>query len=397
MATLPNSVDVIVIGAGGAGLMCATEAASRGRSVLVLDHADKVGKKILISGGGRCNFTNTGAKAECYVSGNPHFCKSAFGQYTQHDFVASVEAHHIAYHEKKLGQLFCDKSAQQIVDMLVGDAERADAHIVLSCAVTGVDKQGDDFVVVTPYGGVKAQSVVVACGGLSIPKIGATDFGYRIAKQFGLKLVAPEPALVPFTFSQKDLGFYEGLSGISLEADVTCGKVTFRENILITHRGVSGPAILQISSYWHKGDDVYVHMLPTLDWSAHLKDMRTQAAKQELKTILGDILPKRLVNRVFEMGHIQNMQASQLSDKDIRMITDYFTKFKITPNGTEGFRKAEVTRGGVHTSELDARTLEAKKIPGLYFVGEVVDVTGWLGGYNFQWAWSSGYAAGQSV
>jgi predicted Rossmann fold flavoprotein len=389
--------DVIVIGAGGAGLMCAIEAGKKGRDVVVLDHAEKVGKKILISGGGRCNFTNTGASADRYLSGNKHFMKSSFGQYSPDNFIHLVENYNIAYHEKKLGQQFCDKSAQQIVDMLLTECDKVNAKIHLKTEVHAVEKNKEDIYIVSTGKGIyQAKKLVVATGGLSIPKMGATNFGYKLAEQFGLKTTELTPGLVPFTFSTKDLERYIDLSGISIDADVSCGKRSFRENILITHRGVSGPAILQISSYWKPGEDIKIHMLPDLDWQEFLKTQRHGRSKNELKTILSDVLPKRFVQRIFEWGDFQNKPMAELGDKDIRKIEEYFTHYRIKPNGTEGYRKAEVTLGGVCTSELDAKTLESKKVSGLYFIGEVVDVTGWLGGYNFQWAWASGYACGQA-
>ena len=389
--------DVIILGAGGAGLMCAIEAGKRGRRVLVLDHADKIGKKILISGGGRCNFTNLGASAENYISQNKHFCKSAFGQYTQHHFIEMVKRHKIAFHEKKLGQQFCDDSAQKIVDMLLEECKKVGAKIQIKTTIENVEKKDDQFIVQTSQGTVTSNSLVIATGGLSIPKIGATSFGYQIAKQFDLKIIETVPALVPFTYNHKDLEMYEGLSGISFDAIVSCKKTSFRENVLMTHRGVSGPAILQISSYWEPGDEINIHMLPELDWQEFLKQKRNEVPKQELKTVLSDVLPKRFAQRLVEHQKIPNPIMAQLSDKHIRELEQFFTKFTIKPNGTEGYRKAEVTRGGVDTNELNARTLETKKVSGLFFIGEVVDVTGWLGGYNFQWAWSSGFAAGQVV
>ena len=389
--------DVLVLGAGGAGLMCAIEAGKRGQRVLVLDHADKLGKKILISGGGRCNFTNLGAEADRYLSQNKHFCKSAFSQFTQHDFIALVKKHKIAFHEKKLGQQFCDESAQQIVDMLLAECDEANAKIQLNSIIESVEKKGDVFEVKTEGGTFTSDSLVVATGGLSIPKIGATSFGYKLAKQFGLDVLETSPGLVPFTYNPQDLELYDGLSGLSFDAIVSCGKTSFRENVLITHRGASGPAILQISSYWKPGQSIKIHMLPDVDWLAFLKEKRSAQPKQELKTILSEILPKRLVQRFVERRKINNPIMAQLGDKEIASIEAFFTNFVVKPNGTEGYRKAEVTLGGISTNELNARTLETKSVSGLFFIGEVVDVTGWLGGYNFQWAWSSGFAAGQAV
>lgn len=390
------NVDVVILGAGGAGLMCAIEAGRRGRSVLVLDHSEKVGKKILISGGGRCNFTNIGANPERYQCQNRHFTKSAFSRFTPDDFIALVKKHKLPFHEKKLGQQFLDGSAQQIVDMLCTECQNAGAEIKLNQQIETVQKEEDGrFKVLTNTLDIQAQSVVVATGGLSIPKIGATNLGYKIAKQFELDIIETTPALVPFTFNHKDLELYAGLSGISFDAIVTCGKTSFRENILITHRGVSGPAILQISSYWKAGQSIRIHMLPDVDIASLLKARRKETPKQELKTVLGEIIANRFVARIFEANLLQNKPMAEMSDKSIEQVNTYFTHFTIKPNGTEGYRKAEVTLGGVNTKELDSRTLMSKKVDGLYFIGEVVDVTGWLGGYNFHWAWASGFSAGQ--
>lgn len=389
--------DVIVLGAGGAGMMCAAEAGKRGKSVLLLDHADEIGRKILISGGGRCNFTNVGAKAERYISGNKHFCKSALAQFTAADFVALLEKHKIAYHEKKLGQQFCDDSAQQIVDMLMGECQDAGVKLVLNCTVEAIEKTEGGFALQTSIGGFDCASLVIATGGLSIPKMGATNFGYKVAQQFGLPIVETVPALVPFTFTEKDLAFYDGLSGISFDAEVRCGKVSFRENVLMTHRGVSGPAILQISSYWTPGEEIHIRILPELDWTAYLKDTRQKWPKKELKTAIYEVLAKRFVEVLFERGGWVNKTMGMVSDKDVAAVAAFMGDYVIKPNGTEGYRKAEVTKGGVNTDALHAATLECKTVKGLYFIGEVVDVTGWLGGYNFQWAWSSGVVAGRSA
>lgn len=389
--------DVIVLGAGGAGLMCAMQAGGRGRRVRVLDHSDKVGHKILISGGGRCNFTNLGAKAERYISSNPHFCKSALARYTPQDFIALVEKHGIAYHEKKLGQQFCDGPAQQIVDMLLEECRNAGVELTLGCTIEGIEKTENGFELATTKGPMRCAKLVVATGGLSIPKMGATNFGYKVAYQFGLKVVMTEPALVPFTFTEKDLEFYSDLSGISFDAEVRCGKAKFRENVLLTHRGVSGPAILQISSYWLPGEEITIRILPEVDWAAYLKGMRDSAPKKEMAAALSELLAKRFVDVLATRYSFAGKPCGMLNDKDIAHIDATLRRFMIKPNGTEGYRKAEVTRGGVDTDELNATTLEAKKVPGLHFIGEVVDVTGWLGGYNFQWAWASGAAAGRAV
>lgn len=392
---MKQAYDVVIIGAGGAGLMCAIEAGKRGRSVLVIDHADEIGRKILISGGGRCNFTNLGAKADRYISNNPHFCKSALARFTPADFIEMVTRHRIAYHEKKLGQQFCDDSAQLIVDMLLRECEDAAVTIRLGCPVERIERHGEGFLLATALGGLQCRSLVIATGGLSIPKMGATNFGYKVAQQFGLPIIPTVPALVPFTFTEQDLAFYEGLSGISFDAIVRCGKVNFRENVLITHRGVSGPAILQISSYWKPGDEIHIRILPDVDWTDYLKQARKNSPRQELKNVVGEVLAKRFVTCLVEKGRLVNKPMAQVSDADIAAVSALMADFTIKPNGTEGYRKAEVTAGGVDTDALNASTLECRTVPGLYFIGEVVDVTGWLGGYNFQWAWASGAAAGR--
>lgn len=394
---MSKKFDVIIIGAGGAGLMCAIEAGKRGRKVAILDHNKKVGQKILISGGGRCNFTNIHARAECYLSENKHFCKSALSQFSPRDMIHLVEKHGISYHEKKLGQQFSDVSAKDILNMLLKETKEAKVNLINETVIDGIQKKADIFEIRSSKGTFSCSSLVVATGGLSIPKIGATDFGYKIARQFNIKTTQVTPALVPFTFFAEDLNFYEGLSGISIDAEVSIGKRMFRENVLITHRGVSGPAILQISSYWEKGQSVKISMLPDIDFIAFLQKKRSENTKVELKTALSEILPKRFVQALIDHKKIKNPIMGQLSDKYIHQLSTFFKNYIIKPSGTEGYKKAEVTRGGVSTEELNARTLESKEVKGLYFVGEVVDVTGWLGGYNFQWAWSSGFAAGQVV
>ncbi|PZP40162.1 MAG: aminoacetone oxidase family FAD-binding enzyme [Pseudomonas fluorescens] len=392
-----TTYDAIVLGAGGAGMMCALQAGQRGKSVLLLDHAEKIGHKILISGGGRCNFTNLGAKAERYISQNPHFCKSAMARFTPQDFIAMVNKYNIKYHEKKLGQQFCDDSAQQIVDMLLAECNDAGVTLRKGTFIESVSHENDTFTVTTSSGTFTAPKLVVATGGLSIPKMGATNLGYKLAYQFNHKVVTTEPALVPFTFSEKDLAFYTDLSGISFDALVRCGKVSFRENILLTHRGVSGPAILQISSYWNPGDEIHITLLPDLDWTQHLKTLRDAAPKKDLVAALSDKLATRFVEVYANLQKFPTKPCGMLSDKDIAHVVKALTNFTIKPNGTEGYRKAEVTRGGVDTSQLNANNLESKLVPGLHFIGEVVDVTGWLGGYNFQWAWASGAAAGRAL
>jgi hypothetical protein len=385
--------DAIILGAGGAGLMCAAIAGQRGRRVLIVDHADQPGKKILISGGGRCNFTNTGATAENYISRNPHFAKSALARYTPADFVALVERHRIRFHEKKLGQLFCDESSRQIIDMLLAECEAAGVRVVNGCRVEGVSK-GEAFRVQTSRGGFESGSLVVATGGLSISKLGATDFGYRVARQFGLKVVQPEPALVPLTLTPRDLASFQPLSGVSVPAVVRCGGAEFAENVLVTHRGLSGPAVLQISSYWSRGRELSVDLLPGEDARALLE--RKRAAGAELHTALAQHLPKRFA-QVWAELFAPPRPLRSYADAEVEAVAARLHDWRILPAGTEGFQKAEVTRGGVSTDELSSKTLEARRAPGLYFVGEVVDVTGHLGGHNFQWAWASGHAAGQSV
>ena len=389
--------DSIIIGAGASGLMTAITASQRGRKVCVIDHAKKIGQKILIAGGGRCNFTNLGISPERYLSKNKHFCKSALAQYTQFDFIDLVKKHNIAYHEKTLGQLFCDESAKQILNMLLDELNTAGGELKTSVNVEKVAKENGKFIISTDKGIFETESLVMATGGLSIPKIGATNFGYKIAKQFDLAIEETYPALVPFTFSEKDKEIFAELSGISFDARVTVGKTSFDESVLFTHRGISGPAILQISSYWNAGDEVKISILPKLNWVEFLENKKQQNPKQELKTVLNEVLQKRFVNVLVEHKFVKNLPMNQFTEKHFRQIEELFNNFKVKPNGTEGYRKAEVTAGGVSTKELNSKTLEVKKVEGLYFVGELVDVTGWLGGYNFQWAWSSGYAAGQNI
>jgi predicted Rossmann fold flavoprotein len=394
-----NNFEVIIIGAGGAGMMCAREAGKRGRKVAILDHAAKVGAKILISGGGRCNFTNTGAGPENYVSQNPHFCKSALSRFTPSDFIALVKEHRVPFHEKKLGQLFCDRSAKDIVEMLVSECEKAGARFFLKCTCERIRKT-DHFEIQTSRGPFSCHSLVIATGGLSIPKVGATDFGYRIAHQFGLNVVYPAPALDGFRFDSKDLKRFGDLTGVSVEALVTCNKAAFRENVLFTHAGLSGPAALQASLYWNPGDGVEINFLPAFEpgklgeWFEKKKD---KGVKSEVKTLLGDLLPQRLAERLCELELPPHANLLQLSGKKISDFAGLLQSFALTPASTVGYGKAEVTKGGVDTGELSSKTMECLKVPGLYFIGEVVDVTGQLGGYNFQWAWSSGWAAGQVV
>jgi predicted Rossmann fold flavoprotein len=393
MLSKPNNYDVIVIGAGAAGLFCALEAGKRRRQVLVIEHNGRVGKKIAISGGGRCNFTNTGTTPENFLSANPHFCKSALARYTPSDFISLVEKHKIAYHEKKLGQLFCDGSSQQIIDLLLREADDAGVTIRCECRVSRIEKK-DNFQVETNQGAFTAPSLVIATGGLSISPLGATDFGYRLARQFDLRIEQPRPGLVPFTLQPQMLEQLSPLSGISIDAQVRCCGTEFRENILITHRGLSGPAILQISSYWQPDANVSINLLPNTDIFAILLDH--QRAEIELISLLSQYLPRRFAQAWCRLNG-DSRPLKRYNHLELRAIADRIHDMQLKPSGTEGFKKAEVTAGGVSTDELSSQTMECKRIPGLYFIGEVVDVTGHLGGYNFQWAWASGFAAGQAV
>ena len=389
-------VDVIVIGAGAAGLMCAAQAGYRGRSVAVLDMGKKPGRKILISGGGRCNFTNENASPSNYLCANPHFVKSCLSRYTQHDFVELVDRHGLAYHHKTLGQLFCDNSAQDIVDILLTECEWAGVTIKLRSEVLNVAQTATGYSVTTEQETLTCESLVVASGGLTMPKLGATPIGYKIAEQFGLKILPTMAALVPFTLHQHDKDRFEGLSGISIPCEVASEDGTvFKENILFTHRGLSGPAILQISSFWRAGQAVTINLLPELDLKQQLADWRETQAQKSLKNSLATILPKRFVEILHDSNAIPDCNINQLTHGQIDALADYIHAWQIKPNGTEGYRTAEVTLGGVDTDELSSKTFEAKKAKGLYFIGEVTDVTGWLGGYNFQYAWSCGFAAGQ--
>lgn len=393
---MTHDIDVIVIGAGAAGMMCAAHAGKRGRRVWLIDHASKIAEKIRISGGGRCNFTNIYTRPETFLSANAHFCKSALSQYTQNDFIALMDRYNIAYHEKKLGQLFCDITAQDIIDMLVQECRDAGVLQEMETVVHHVEAVDGGYKVATNRGVKKCQSLVVATGGLSIPKIGATKFGYEIAKQFGLSIVPTRPALVPLTFQADLLDFCKELSGLSVEAKVSCGKVSFAEGLLFTHRGLSGPSILQISSYWEEGQDIIVDLAPTIAIHDDLIKQRTAHPKQDIQTYLARYLPKRLVAKLCEHAQLKGNLAD-FSNARITALADQVNRWRIRPSGSEGYRKAEVTLGGVATAELSSKTMESKKQPGLFFIGEVVDVTGHLGGFNFQWAWSCGYVCGQYV
>ena len=394
MLMIPESFDVLIIGAGAAGMFAAAEAGKRGRSVLIVDHAEKPGEKIRISGGGRCNFTNVHASAKQFISQNPHFCISALKRFTARDFIKRVDARGIAYHEKTLGQLFCDGSAQQIIDMLTEDMAAAGVELRLECQVFDIAKTENGFIVRLSSGPVECQSLVIATGGKSIPKMGATSFGYRVAEQFGIAVTETRPALVPLTFEPHMLDRLKALAGVAVDAVVSHGKVKFAEALLFTHRGLSGPSILQISSYWREGDAIRIDLLPDLDVFLILREARQSNGKQEPQTILSQMLPKGVAQFVTEQANCTGRLAD-LSDKKLQAIAEAVRRWTIKPSGSEGYRTAEVTLGGVSTDELDQKKMEARKVPGLYFIGEVVDVTGWLGGYNFQWAWSSGFAAGQ--
>ena len=389
--------DVAVIGAGAAGMMCAAVAGQRGKSVVLIDHAGKLAEKIRISGGGRCNFTNLHATPENYLSANPHFCKSALARYTQWDFIALVDRHRIAWHEKELGQLFCDESSKLIVRLLLDECEAAGVRIETDCAVQQARRGDEGFALDTARGALSCASLVVASGGLSIPKMGASGFGYELARQFGLAVLPTRAALVPLTLSGRHLDDYADLSGLGLPAvTAECENQSFRAGFLITHRGLSGPAILQISSYWEPGKPLHLDLLPDLDAAEALAAQQRERPAAELKTVLGEWLPKRLAQRLCEL-RFGNRLMRQYHPGELRDIAAALRRWPVTASGTEGYRTAEVTLGGVDTRELSSTTMESRRVPGLYFIGEVVDVTGHLGGYNFQWAWASGYAAGQVV
>jgi predicted Rossmann fold flavoprotein len=391
MASSTLHVDVIVIGAGAAGLMCAIEAGKRGRHVAVIEHAEKIGKKILISGGGRCNFTNIHCTPENFLSSNPHFHKSALARYTPTDFIALVEKHRVPYHEKTLGQLFCDNSAREIITMLEEECRRAHVQIFTGTRVTEI-RRSDEFILSTAKQEFRAPALVIATGGLSIPKIGATSFGYDIARQFGLRIRPTRPALVPLTFAPEDRERYSDLAGVSAEVIASADSHSFREKMLFTHRGLSGPAILQISSYWEPRRSIALDLAPEHTVAATLQSSKTRRDLQSAKQVLRTALPQRLADRWADNNPPAAWTDQALEDWEHRL-----HRWTITPAGTEGYEKAEVTAGGVDTDELSSKTMESKKIPGLYFIGEVVDVTGHLGGFNFQWAWASGYCAGQAI
>lgn len=388
--------DVLVIGAGAAGLMCALTAGQRGRIVQVIDHANKVGKKILMSGGGRCNFTNTGTTHANFLSANPHFCKSALARYRPADFIDMVERHGIAYHEKELGQLFCDISSKQIVRMLLDECADAGVQIRTDCGVQQVEHGTDGFRVQTAQGLFHAASLVVATGGLSIPSMGASGFGYELARRFGHEVLPTRAGLVPLTLSGKHQERFAELSGVALPVEARCNGQSFRNHMLITHRGVSGPAILQISSFWQPGDDLRLDLLPELDSADWLRTMKRERGAAELRTVLADVMPRRLALRLCEQW-LKDKPVRQLDEPELKATANLLSDFPLVASGTEGYRTAEVTLGGVDTRKVSSATMESQLVPGLHFIGEVLDVTGWLGGYNFQWAWASGRAAGMAV
>lgn len=390
-----KKVDVIIIGAGAAGMMCAIESARRGRSVLLLDHAKTIGEKIRISGGGRCNFTNLNISIEKYISQNPHFALSALKRFTQWDFIDRIQKAGIAYHEKTLGQLFCDGTAKQVIDMLATDMRLAGVEIKLHTKVLNINK-GDAFEVELESGIIRTKSLVVACGGKSIPKMGATGFGYRLAEQFGLDLVDIRPGLVPLTFGEPELTRMKAIAGNAIFASVQCHKLCFEEGLLFTHRGLSGPSILQISSYWTEGDILSINLLPKVDLIQKLQIHRRQAGKIGLQRAVSTDFSKAIAGFIVANSGLVGNLADQ-SDIALKKLGNSIHNWQIKPTGSEGYRTAEVTVGGVSTRCIDAKTMQARTVPGLYFIGEVVDVTGWLGGYNFQWAWSSGWVAGQVV
>lgn len=391
--------DVLIIGASASGLMCAIEAGKRGRKVIVLDHANKAGKKILMSGGGRCNFTNYTIEPENYISHNPHFCKSALSRFTQWDFIQMVERHKIPYHERDHGQLFCNDSARDILNMLLDECRNHDIEICLNTHIDQVSKADNNGFFLATHRGEKyktyhGESLVVASGGLSIPKMCASPIGYQIAEQFGIKLWPTRAGLVPFTLQPADKEKYSTLSGIAIDSLVSNQRISFRENILFTHRGISGPAILQISSYWHSGEIVTINLLPNLDLYATLHKAREENGKQHLKTFLSQYLPKRVIT-VFIDEILADSPLHSISDLQLQQIQHSLQEWRLKPNGTEGYRTAEITLGGVDCDAISSKTMEANNVKGLFFIGEVLDITGWLGGYNFQWAWSSGWCAGQ--
>jgi predicted Rossmann fold flavoprotein len=398
---MSKQFDVAVIGAGAAGMMCASIAGQRGKRVVLIDHAAKLAEKIRISGGGRCNFTNLTAAPQNFLSNNPHFCKSALSRYTPQDFLALMKRYRIAYHEKHKGQLFCDNSAEDIIAMLKAECDAGNVTWRMPCKVGSVTKSDEGFRLETDTGELQVASLVIATGGLSIPKIGATDFAYRIAKQFDLKLIEPSPGLVPLTFDMNEWERFVPLSGVSMEVEIETGEKKsrghFREDLLFTHRGLSGPAVLQISSYWKPGSALRINLIPDMDMTEALIQAKT-TTKKNIDNVLSQWVPTRLAETWIAMNGIKpDAKLADLQDKQLRKLGESLNRWVITPNGSEGYRKAEVTLGGIDTHELSQQTMMATRVPGLHFIGEAVDVTGWLGGYNFQWAWASGVAAGSAV
>jgi predicted Rossmann fold flavoprotein len=391
---IKEKYDVIIVGAGAAGMMSAIEAGKRGRKVLLVDHSKKIGEKIRISGGGRCNFTNIHTETNKFISQNPKFVISALNQYTQNDFINLIKKHNIKFHEKKLGQLFCDESAQQIVDLLLLECENANVVLKKEIMITDIGKKTEQYFITTNSNQYYSDSLIIATGGLSIPKIGASNFGYEVAKKFNLDIIATLPALVPLTFSEKILGICKELTGLSVEAVVSFKKTFFEEGMLFTHRGLSGPSILQISSYWKLGDNININLTPKLNIFKSLQEKKKLKPKQDIGVIISEILPKRLAQIICKENEVSG-NICELSSKKLKQLSDSINAWVINPTGSEGYRTAEVTLGGINTNELSSKTMMVKKHPGLFFIGEVVDVTGHLGGYNFQWAWSSGFVAGQ--
>lgn len=391
-----NKYDVIIIGAGAAGLMCSFEAGKRGKKVCLLEHSSKIAEKIRISGGGRCNFTNLFSTDNNFISDNKHFCKSAFAKYTQNDFIDLVKKHNIEFFEKKMGQLFCIKSAKDIIDMLVSECINQKVEIFIDTKIKNLSKDENSYIVKTDKGTISSPSIVIATGGLSIPKIGATDFGYQIAKQFNLKVTELTPALVPLVFEKDILDFCKSLAGTSLNASIKINKTVFKEGLIFTHRGLSGPSILQISSYWVKDSPIKINLLPDQDIEVILKNRRISTPKQIVSKILSDYLPNKLSLAICDQLKVKK-QIGDTSNQILKKVSNFVNNWTVVPSGTEGYKTAEVTLGGIDTKEISSSTMECKKHPGLYFIGEVLDVTGHLGGHNFQWAWSSGFLAGQYV
>ena len=391
-----RNFEVIVIGAGAAGLMCAIEAGKRNKKVLIIEHSSKIAEKIRISGGGRCNFTNIYSNNENFLSNNKHFCKSAFSKYTQNDFIDLVKKHKIKFHEKKFGQLFCDNSAKDIIEMLITECEIQKVEIKINTEIKSIIRKENLYTLRTLYQKFECSSLVIATGGLSIPKIGASDFGYQIAHQFNLKVTNLYPALVPLTFKDDILEFCKSLAGVSIEASVKINKTIFNEGLIFTHRGISGPSILQISSYWKPDRSIEVNLLPQNSMDKTLKERRVKTPKQNISNVLSDFLPNKLAIAITSLLNT-NQKIGEASNSTLNKISNFINKLNVLPTGTEGYKTAEVTLGGIDTNEINSATMECKKYSGLYFIGEVVDVTGHLGGHNFQWAWSSGYVAGQNV